>query len=782
MTHLSVLFAASVLVAGPWRTYEVYQPRIERHFVIKGGAHDLKYNHCSSIAWFKDRWFCVWNGNYPPVEGAPGQLVYMSTSPDGKTWSPPEPAFSDERHSTNPIPCPKGTQWQPNLIVVGNELWAVWCQNSKDEHNGCYVSRLDRPDGRWTNRLLKWNGDTQPEVDGKRWRVFPTQNPVQLRSGRILAPVTLIGPKAADAPLDMKSWWGTEKRDSVLYSDDTGAAWHVSAGAIQPGRSWAQWEPTVWEPSDGTVMMFSRNNDFRDPASGGMRPAEAMQWSLSKDGGATWTPHQPVPIETVCSRMHVLPAGGNRWMMAHCDWPASAFSQDRYNAALFFTRGAGIDFVAGPGFSGMEHVVAYPQMCVKDNTALISHTQAVPIRSIKVVHVSPLPDPERYYLFPRSNRPPSPMPQKAEDAWRFDGGQWITGRKELAVGANGFSAGAWVRPSGGGTLLDTRPGSPACGVLWGLTGTKDGLAPFLFLFTPERHITPRLTLRAAEWNYVGVTVDCEGQWVDFHVNGRTERVSLKSRPPHPLQGASACIGGKRSTTSRVPGLQGDLRALAVFPSAAWRTEEHNWLHNRFAPALKQPLREPAAEPEGKPALWFDSADPASIERDFVFPSDKRDSVELVTRDGRQVLCLSGEASAGVDLDENVRSRGDRVEFAFRFRIENGEEHVLCTVGDAVHPARIIARGGGVFLHTKEKEVPCGPLRNGEWNEAVISTVGDRMSARMNGGEWASVEHHPVATWLYVGQGYRTGAIPSTSGFLIDLASVRSSVSVQQAKQ
>jgi len=28
--------------------------------------------------------------------------------------------------------------------------------------------------------------------DGKRWRLFPTQNPIQLRSGRVLAPVTMI--------------------------------------------------------------------------------------------------------------------------------------------------------------------------------------------------------------------------------------------------------------------------------------------------------------------------------------------------------------------------------------------------------------------------------------------------------------------------------------------------------------------------------------------------------------------------------------------------------------
>ncbi len=234
MLSLMLLCAASTAAPGPWRTYEVYQPRIERHFVSNADTSELKYNHDSSIAWFRDRWFCIWNGNQLVAEGEPGQLNYISTSPDGRTWSLPEPAFSDERRCVNPIPCPTGYQWQPNFVVVVDELWAVWSQNSRDEHHGCYVSRLTDPDGRWENRLLKWDGNTNPEVDGKRWRLFPSQNPLRLRSGRVLAPVTMIGPPAADAPPLELNWLATEKRDSVIYTDDDGETWQVSPGAVQP--------------------------------------------------------------------------------------------------------------------------------------------------------------------------------------------------------------------------------------------------------------------------------------------------------------------------------------------------------------------------------------------------------------------------------------------------------------------------------------------------------------------------------------------------------------------
>jgi len=129
----------------------------------------------------------------------------------------------------------------------------------------------------------------------------------------------------------------------------------------------------------------------------------------------------------------------------------------------------------------------------------------------------------------------------------------------------------------------------------------------------------------------------------------------------------------------------------------------------------------------------------------------------------------------VDLDENLRERGDRVEFAFRFRLEAGDPHVLCTVGDANHPARLVARSGEILLRAGDQEARCGPLKPDGWTTIELTTFGDQTTASVDGQPRVSVRHTPQATWLYLGQGYRTGTIPVGHRFLIDLPSVRSRV-------
>ncbi|MBN1342332.1 MAG: exo-alpha-sialidase [Phycisphaerae bacterium] len=774
MTITAIITAAATLGLGPWRTYEVYRPTIERYFVADADAQPLKYNHDSSIAWFKDRWFCVWNANTVPYEGKPGQLNVVSTSRDGRTWSAPEAAFSSETKSSNPIPCPQGTQWQPNLIVVDDELWAVWDQNSKDEHAGCYVSRLKDPDGRWLNRRLLWDGKPKCTVDGKAWRPFPTQNPVRLRSGRVLAPVTLIGPKADDAPEGLDGWWASEKRNSVLMTDDAGKTWRASPGAIQPGRSWAQWEPTVWEDPNGTVWMVARNNDHRRADKGGPSPSEMLLWSRSADGGATWSPHEYVPLETVASRMHVLPAGGDRFVMVHNDWPASRFVADRYNLALFFTRGGGIDFVAGPGLTAREQTVAYPQMWFRDNAALISYSQGNQYRSIKVVHVSPLPSPDRYYLFPRSNVPPPPRPARLGDAFGFDGAQHVATRRVIEPGDDGFSIGAWVRPEAGGVLLDTRSGNPSGGFVCGLD-TRD-LRPFVHLATAEGNIKPPLPLDRGRWDYVGLTVDNRTGLAMFHVNDKVHGITFRPPAPIPLRGTTGYIGTKRMPSSTLPAFIGEIRVFEVY-GALLDAAQHNVLHNRFAAMARREALAPAETPTGAPILRLDPADRGGLEKDFVLPADSADRAEVGTVDGRQSLLLTGNASAGVDLDENDRGRGDGVEFGFKFELHSGKNLVICTVGDADQPARLIIRDGRLWLATSREQRPCGTVRQGQWTDVRITTEANTTTAAVNGAPPVSVTHKPSGTWIYLGQGYRSGAAsqPVDGQIAIDVQSVRSRV-------
>jgi len=769
------LLAAALAGAAeaPWRSYEVYQPTIERTVVCDAASQRLKYNHDSTIAWFRDRWYCLWNANEPPIEGKPGQLNYQSTSPDGKTWSAPVACFADPARSTNPIPCPKGTQWQPNLIVVEGELWAVWSQNSRDEHNGTYLSRLAAPDGLWTHQRLLFADRPDVVLDGRTFRVFPTQDPIRLRSGRVLAPVTLMGPTAADVAPGVERWWDLEKRDSVLYSDDRGQTWACSPGAIQPNRSWAQWEPTVWEKPDGTVMMFARNNDMRQASQGGPRTTEMLLWSESRDQGATWTPHQPVPLETVCSRMHVLPAGGDRFVMVHNDWPAGRFVDDRRNLALFFNHGGGIDFVPGPGISGDEPAVMYPMAWAHNGAAMVSYSQGLHERSIVVARIAPLPDPQRHYLFPRSNIDASQQPVIQDHALRFSGGQHLATREVLDPGRERSSLGAWVRKCQDGALLDSRCDTAPGGILVGLTGGR----PFVFLGTKDHNLISELPLDRGAWNYVGVSVDTPAATVLFVVNDRVEVRPFTGPLPKPLKAGPGMIGRPGPTASLVACLRGELRELAVYREQSLTQDQHRLQAQRLAAALGRTVAPPAVGTQPvAPSVLLDPASPDALQADFRLPDDRRPAaITAVTEDGRSLLRISGEASAGVDLDANRRASGDTVELQLRFRLEQGDHQVLLTLGDANQPARLVQRQGRLALTAGSTAQDLGPVASGTWFDVTVSSSGEQTAAQCGDGPRAVVAHRPLATWAYLGQAFRNGSISADCVFALDVGACRSRV-------
>jgi hypothetical protein len=79
MAPLDVLQADQEPAAeGAWRSYEVYEPVIERYFISDPSKHELQGNHCSAIAFFKDRWVALWNANLTPDEAKPGRLIHIT--------------------------------------------------------------------------------------------------------------------------------------------------------------------------------------------------------------------------------------------------------------------------------------------------------------------------------------------------------------------------------------------------------------------------------------------------------------------------------------------------------------------------------------------------------------------------------------------------------------------------------------------------------------------------------------------------------------------------------
>ena len=817
----AVLFGSSYAEASDgWRSYEVYRPTITRHAVIDAGRHDHKYNHCSTIAWFEDRWICIWGSHVPVQEHTPGQRMVFSTSRDGRNWSPIKRIFSNEKYCDNPVEYPegKGHQWQPNLGVVDGQLWVLWNQGGSlhdfrepdgsraADLRGLYLSQLDKPDGKWVNRRLDWNGESAPTVDGRQFSIATTQNLYRLRSGRVLAPVTLResgNKRAHDAPEGVSGWWAAEKRNAVVYTDDLGRTWHLSSTCQTPGFSWVQWEPTVWQQPDGSVMMFARNNTnwslgHQKPDSG-----QYLLWSVSRDEGETWTPHRYVPLESVCSRMHVAPLdgrgvweptcpgddfAGRRMIMVHNDAPGAIYSwaDARTNLALFFTRGGGFDFVAGNNISAHQPRACYPQMWRRGDTLAVSYTTSAPgARSIYVALVSPLPEPDRYYIFPRFNDVPrSSRPTRVGNALAFHGSQHVAMREVVDPGSEGVSFGAWVRDRGTGILLDTRAGGGFNVMIEskpiGGEGSPKVRRPAVCMLTKPHVFGPSLDLSPpGSWHYIGLTADNSTGEAVFYVDDRSETVRFEAPLPRPLKGAAPHVGAKSLATSGVPGLTGDVRFAALYAGPVLRPEHHRRLYNRFAGELGRRELNDDAEPSSKPIMWMDPADGEAFERDFIqSDGSPHGGSEVVTIDGRQVLRLRDHGSAGVDLDENDRDGGDRVYLNFRFKIESGDRQTLCTVGDLNQPARLVARDGGVFLCADGTEALCGPINADGWTPVSIETYDDVTRARVGQRPAVEVHHEPEATWIYLGEGYpEYGNFPGTR-LLIEVESVRTRVDSQ----
>ena len=206
-------------------------------------------------------------------------------------------------------------------------MWCFWSKISlkngqPDESYGAYFSVLDNPDGKWSNRRLLWDGSPDPVFDQTKFRVFVQGNPTRLSTGRVLVPICLMAK--------------TQVRDSVLYSDDAGQTWHVSAGTMLPDRPKAQWEPTVVEQPGGEVRMIARNTMDPRPTATQIL-AESIVTATSRDGGKTWS-YQRVLVEHSSDgpgRPLSYPDG---FVSAEKQWLHFAYDDNRYRAVHYSAK------------------------------------------------------------------------------------------------------------------------------------------------------------------------------------------------------------------------------------------------------------------------------------------------------------------------------------------------------------------------------------------------------------------------------------------------------------
>lgn len=180
-------------------------------------------------------------------------LMLRRSDDGGLTWGEPVVLAAEDGDVTMGNPCP----------IVDRDTGTVHLLYCRNNQRAFYV-RSDDEGETWTPpRELSAELRGAP-VDWRRCATGPGHG-LQLRSGRLLAPVWLNGEGG---------WY----RSGCLLSDDHGDTWR--AGGLVPEAIANCNECLAFERRDGTVYLTVRYGE-RD----GQRA-----WALSRDGGESWSP------------------------------------------------------------------------------------------------------------------------------------------------------------------------------------------------------------------------------------------------------------------------------------------------------------------------------------------------------------------------------------------------------------------------------------------------------------------------------------------------------------
>ncbi len=474
--------------------YAIYNPTIDTVTAINPYADPsgLTYVSNSSLEYWQGKFWAIMDGNTAGFqEQQPGQQIWLTTSTDGVTWTPAIQPFRDSTYCNNPM-TGSTIEWQPNLVVVGNQLWCTW--NATDT----YISKLTSPSGKWTNYRFEFDGpnpyisttiigaatggrSTRATFDGLTdWFGFPSQNPIVLSSGVVVCPLTFQSATLSTQTTALSAFTRALKFSALLKSSN-GTDWSITRIDTSAFGDFCAWEPFVVEDPVGHVYLYTRNLDARvsDP--------DFMLAAVSTDGSDTFEPAISTKMLVPSTRGFARRITNKRWLMTHVDHPQNSnhtadqsLSQNvRRNGALFFSRRGGEDFIPGVNFSGHDSSMNYPQFIIgPDEKIYINYTSGVGTdirRSLKIVKVDP-PNDSLAYVHPRSvnafNTDPSDPALRSGPPpyYDFNGINKAFSVTSLTA-STGVTYTAWLKwDTGGHVIVDSRSGGG------GQAFTKLGLA------------------------------------------------------------------------------------------------------------------------------------------------------------------------------------------------------------------------------------------------------------------------------------------------------------------
>lgn len=479
--------------------YEIYDPTVTESTVIDpyDDPAGLTYVSNSSLEFYAGTYWAVMDGTtVGTVEGSAGQKVYLTTSTDAVTWSTAVLPFSDAAYCNNPITS-LALQWQPNLVVVGTELWCTWSGDNT------YLSKLTSSSGKWTNYRFEFSGTdvflsstvTGAATGGRSltattgghsdWAAFPSSNPIILSSGVVACPVTFQSATLSSETTAALTFTRQLKFNALLKTSD-GLTWSMTMIDTDDFGDFCAWEPFVVEDPAGHVRVFSRNLDAR------VTDQDFLLVAVSADGGDTFAPSVSANMLVPSTRGFARQVSHRRWVMTHVDHPQhsnqtpdqSLTTVSRLNGALFMSRRGLDDFVPGVNFSGSAGNVNYPQFIVgPSGDLLINYTRGGisggTRRSLRLVTVSPLPEDGTAYIHPRSisvyDSPAPTGPALHDEAtpkyYDFNGSQQARSVTALTA-TTGVTYTAWLQwDDAGAVLIDSRQTSTtAFGQVFQLAG------------------------------------------------------------------------------------------------------------------------------------------------------------------------------------------------------------------------------------------------------------------------------------------------------------------------
>lgn len=401
--------------------YRIYNPTVTETVAVDpydNPAH-LTYVSNSSLAFWRGRYWAVMDGTTQGfIEGSAGQSIWLTTSTDTVAWTGPVQPFRNPNYCVNPI---SGTylEWQPNLVVVDDELWCTW--SGADG----YVSKLSDPDGLWTTYRFEFSGTDvsisttvqgaatggralRPTIDGwSDWLPYAASNPIVLSSGVVACPFTLLSSHLSTQTPASSAFVRAVKHNALLKCE--GGTWSMTLIDTSAFGDFCPWEPFIVENPAGHVTVFSRNLDSR------VDDDDFLLAATSVDGGETFSPSVSAKMLVPSSRGFARQVSDKRWVMTHLDQAQGSnntvdqeLSAHRFNGSVFVSRRGGDDFVAGVNFSGHDNCANYPQFIVgPTGDLLINYTSGSGNafdkvrRSLRIVRLDALDD-DNHYVHPRS--------------------------------------------------------------------------------------------------------------------------------------------------------------------------------------------------------------------------------------------------------------------------------------------------------------------------------------------------------------------------------------------